>query len=129
MELQVWFWGLLLMKCLCFIPVACPSVHKRANTEGSGNTQATNSRTQPNLSFEVIIPTQEVRTIKASTIQTAMSIETIRTSNVTRIRPVSIRPAAMMRQTVKIIQGDRTVHQDITTQNTGGRLDYICYTS
>ncbi len=117
MELHTWFWGLLLMKFLCLIPVACPSITSVVNTQESENIQATSSRTHRNVSFEATKFTKEVKTFQGRTIQTGMTIQPIRTFNVTRMKQ-----AARMGQTVKTIQVDRTVHPAITAESTGGRL-------
>ena len=118
MELQAWFWGQLLLKFLCFIPVACPLIKSLMNTQGSGITQATNSSNQP---YGIVEDTRsmQVSTIEARTIQTGRtieSIEAIRTFNITRIRPTKLR------QSDKPIYNDRTVHPAINTRITRGRL-------
>ena len=117
MELHTYFWGLLLMKFLHFTPITCPSINNLVNTQGSGTTQATSSRTQPNATVEGTRFTKGM-----------MTIQPIKTFNVTRIRPARIRPAPRMRQAIKKV--DRTVHPAITTQLNRGRLYYvICYNS
>ena len=111
MELQAWFWGLLLVKFLCFLPVSCPSVNSREITQGSGTVQATNSRAQPHGTDEATRYTQGEKTVQSRT-----TIQAIR-FNATRIRP-----AVSMWQAAKTIQIDWTVQPAVTTQINGGRL-------
>ena len=103
------------MRFLCFTPVACPSILSRVNTQGSGITQATGSRTLPNVTVEDTRSTKDVRTIKTG----MTTIQPIRTFNVTRISLVR------MRKAVKSSQVDWTVNPAITTQLNRGRLYYL----
>ncbi len=100
------------MKFLFFTPVTCPSINNFVSTQGSRTTQATSSRTLPNVTVEGTRSTKGM-----------MTIQPIRTFNVTRIRPVRIRPPGRMRQAIKKV--DRTVHPAITTQLNTGRFYYM----
>ena len=113
MELHAWFWRLLLLQCLCFTPVTCPSVKCSVNTPEYGTTQASNSKTQLNVNNEAIRSTHEAKTIQARTIQTGMKIQPIRTFNVTGIKPARIRQA---------VKTNQTVHPAFATLITGGRF-------